>query len=36
PDSTRMALIGCGSQAEFQALGMRAALGISELAVFDT
>ena len=36
PDSTRMALIGCGSQSEFQALGMRAALGISELAVFDT
>ncbi len=35
-DSSRMAMIGCGSQAEFQALGMRAALGIEELTVFDT
>ncbi|MGY1651803.1 ornithine cyclodeaminase [Geodermatophilus sp. SYSU D01119] len=36
PDSRRLALIGAGSQAEFQALGMRAALGISEVTVWDT
>ncbi|WP_125776009.1 ornithine cyclodeaminase [Antribacter gilvus] len=30
-----LALIGCGSQAEFQALGMRAELGIETLRVFD-
>ncbi|MCZ4500928.1 MAG: ornithine cyclodeaminase [Marmoricola sp.] len=35
PDSAVMALIGTGSQAEFQALGMRAALGINELRVWD-
>ena len=35
PGSRRMALIGAGSQAEFQALGMRAALGIEELSVYD-
>ncbi len=35
PGSRRMALIGAGSQAEFQALGMRAALGIDRLSVFD-
>jgi ornithine cyclodeaminase len=36
PDSRRLALIGAGSQSEFQALGMRSALGIDELAVWDT
>lgn len=36
PDSRRAALIGAGCQAPFQALGLRAALGIEELAVFDT
>lgn len=35
PDSTRMALIGTGSQSEFQALAMRTALGITDLAVYD-
>ena len=30
-----LALIGCGAQAEFQALGMRAELGIEHLRVFD-
>lgn len=35
-DSTVMALIGAGSQSEFQSLGMRAALGINTLRVFDT
>lgn len=34
-DSRRMALIGAGSQAEFQALGHRASLGIDEVAVWD-
>ena len=36
PDSRRLALIGAGSQSEFQALGMRALLGIHEIAVWDT
>lgn len=36
PDSQRMALIGAGSQSEFQSLGFRAALGIEKLSVFDT
>jgi ornithine cyclodeaminase len=36
PDSSRMAMIGAGSQAEFQALGMRAQLGIRQLRIFDT
>lgn len=36
PDSRRMALIGAGSQAEFQALGHRAALGINQIAIWDT
>lgn len=36
PDSRRLALIGAGSQSEFQALGMRAALGIEDVAVWDT
>ena len=35
PDSPRMAMIGAGSQAEFQALAFRAVLGINELNVFD-
>ena len=34
-DSRRMAMIGSGSQAEFQALGHRAALGVSELSIWD-
>lgn len=34
-DSQRMALIGAGSQAEFQALAIRSALGIEDLQVFD-
>lgn len=36
PDSRWLALIGAGSQAEFQALGMRAAVGIDSVAVWDT
>lgn len=36
PDSRRMAMIGTGSQAEFQALAFRSALGIDSLAVWDT
>ncbi|WP_369252219.1 ornithine cyclodeaminase [Geodermatophilus amargosae] len=36
PDSRRLALVGAGSQSEFQALGMRAALGIGEVSVWDT
>lgn len=35
PDARVMAMIGAGSQAEFQALGFRAILGISDLRVFD-
>ncbi len=35
-DSTTMALIGTGSQAEFQSLGFRAALGIRTLRIWDT
>ena len=34
-DSRKMAMIGTGSQSEFQALGMRAVLGIEDLAVYD-
>lgn len=34
-DASVMAMIGTGSQAEFQALGFRAALGITSLRVFD-
>ncbi|MDK8450197.1 ornithine cyclodeaminase [Corynebacterium mastitidis] len=34
-DSSVMAMIGAGSQSEFQALGMRAALGIEEIRVYD-
>ncbi|MDD9151169.1 ornithine cyclodeaminase [Plantibacter flavus] len=35
PDSSIHALIGAGSQAEFQALGMRAALGINTVRIWD-
>ena len=35
-DATRMALIGTGSQSEFQALGFRAMLGINDLTLWDT
>jgi ornithine cyclodeaminase len=35
PDSTVMAMIGTGSQAEFQALAFRIALGIRSLRVYD-
>src|SRR5690606_29272975 len=35
PDSRVMAMIGTGSQAEFQALGFRAALGIDTLRIWD-
>ncbi|WP_084079035.1 ornithine cyclodeaminase [Demequina sp. NBRC 110057] len=35
-DSHTMAVIGNGSQSEFQALGMRAALGIDTLRIWDT
>lgn len=35
-DSRRMALIGTGSQSEFQSLGFRALLGINDLALWDT
>ena len=36
PESTVMAMIGTGTQAEFQALGFRAGLGITTLRVWDT
>lgn len=36
PGSSVLALIGTGSQAEFQALGFRALLGITSLRVWDT
>lgn len=36
PGSRRMALIGAGAQAEFQALAFHAVLGIDEIRVFDT
>lgn len=36
PDSTVMAMIGAGSQSEFQALGMRAALEINTIRIYDT
>lgn len=35
PDSSVMALIGLGSQSEFQALAFRALMGIKRLRVFD-
>ena len=36
PDAAVLSLIGTGTQSEFQALGMRAALGINTLRVWDT
>ena len=36
PDSSVLALIGTGTQSEFQALGFRAGLGITRLRVWDT
>ncbi|GAA1885336.1 ornithine cyclodeaminase [Paeniglutamicibacter psychrophenolicus] len=36
PDSTVMAMIGTGSQSEFQAMAFRSALGITTLRVWDT
>ncbi|WP_308465670.1 ornithine cyclodeaminase [Rathayibacter soli] len=36
PNSTTMAMIGAGTQAEFQAIAMRGAIGIRSLRVFDT
>lgn len=36
PDSSRMAMIGSGSQAEFQALAFRSTLGIDTLTIWDT
>ncbi len=35
-NSTTMAMIGAGTQAEFQAIGIRGATGIRSLRVFDT
>ena len=35
-DSKVLALIGTGTQSEFQALGMRAALGVNTLRIWDT
>ncbi len=36
PDAATMALIGTGSQSEFQALAFRAVLGIERLRIWDT
>jgi ornithine cyclodeaminase len=36
PDSKVHAIIGTGSQSEFQALAMRAVLGLSDVVVYDT
>lgn len=36
PDSTMMAMLGAGSQSEFQALAFRTALGIRRLRIWDT
>lgn len=36
PDSSVMALIGTGSQAEFQSLGFRTLLGINSVRIWDT
>ncbi|MEO6790533.1 MAG: ornithine cyclodeaminase [Ornithinibacter sp.] len=36
PDSRTMAMIGTGSQSEFQALAFRAVLGIDRLRIWDT
>ncbi|WP_336641163.1 ornithine cyclodeaminase [Microbacterium sp. USHLN272] len=35
PDSSTMAMIGAGSQAEFQALAFRGVLGVSRLRIYD-
>ena len=35
PDSQTMAMIGAGSQSEFQALGFRATLGIENIRIYD-
>ena len=35
PDSTVLALVGAGAQSEFQALAMKAMLGIETVRVFD-
>ncbi|QDZ42310.1 ornithine cyclodeaminase [Corynebacterium sp. sy039] len=34
-DSRRMAMIGAGSQSEFQALGFRGVMGIEDIAIYD-
>ena len=36
PDSKVLSLIGTGTQSEFQALGMRAALGVNTVRIWDT
>ncbi|WP_061963701.1 ornithine cyclodeaminase [Demequina aurantiaca] len=36
PDSSVMAIIGAGSQSEFQALGFKAVMGITQIRVWDT
>ncbi|TDW29493.1 ornithine cyclodeaminase [Cryobacterium psychrophilum] len=36
PDSSTLALIGAGTQSEFQALAFRAILGITEIRIWDT
>ncbi|WP_062209271.1 ornithine cyclodeaminase [Demequina oxidasica] len=36
PDSSVMAIIGAGSQSEFQALGFKAVMGITQLRIWDT
>ncbi|HEY9499752.1 MAG TPA: ornithine cyclodeaminase [Terrimesophilobacter sp.] len=36
PDSRVMALVGAGSQSEFQALAIRSVLGVDQLRVWDT
>jgi ornithine cyclodeaminase len=36
PESSVMAIIGAGSQSDFQALGFRAGMGITHLRVWDT
>lgn len=36
PDSTTMAMIGCGAQAEFQALAFRSVVGVTRLRIWDT
>ena len=36
PDSRRMAMIGCGSQSEFQIVAFNELMGVAEFTVFDT